>query len=174
MGRICTVNGCAREVRARDWCNMHWQRWYKSGDPSYSKIDRETQKGDEYRIWCHVKERCNNPNCKSWVRYGGRGIKVCAEWDSSFASFLKDMGRRPTAKHSIERINNSKGYQPGNCRWATAKEQCNNRRSNVLLTCNGRTQTVTEWAAERGINYFSLRSRIQRGWSTRRALGYES
>jgi hypothetical protein len=83
----------------------------------------------EYLVWAAMKRRCNNTKTKDYPGYGGRGIKVCKEWDS-FDQFIIDMGQRPTSKHSIDRINNDEGYSKDNCRWATAKEQANNTRRN--------------------------------------------
>lgn len=79
-----------------------------------------------YRIWAGMRKRCNDPNCKEYKNYGGRGISVCLRWDS-FLDFLSDMGNAPD-KLTLERINNDKGYYKANCRWATRKEQMANRR----------------------------------------------
>lgn len=93
----------------------------------------DTKKGattPEYTAWTNMRNRCSNPTCKDWKNYGGRGIRVCWRWQSQsgFVLFLADVGRRPSAKHSIDRINNDGHYEPGNCRWATKKEQQNNQR----------------------------------------------
>lgn len=81
----------------------------------------------EYRSWCHMKQRCLNPNSIRYERWGGRGIKICPQWLNSFETFYADVGERPSPIHSIDRINNDGNYEPGNVRWATHKEQRNNR-----------------------------------------------
>lgn len=82
----------------------------------------------EFKIWMGMIRRCTDRKMINYDRYGGRGIKVCDEWAESFANFYRDMGNRPSPKHSIDRINNEKGYSADNCRWATASEQAQNKR----------------------------------------------
>ncbi len=85
-------------------------------------------KSPEYRAWCLMITRCTNPNRAKWSEYGGRGITVCDRWRHSFENFLADMGRKPSPRHSLDRENNDGNYEPTNCRWATDKQQANNRR----------------------------------------------
>jgi hypothetical protein len=82
----------------------------------------------EYKVWTQMRQRCSNPKNKNFFHYGGRGISVCKRWDD-FSLFISDMGSRPSIIHSIERVNNSGNYEPSNCRWATMKEQCRNKRN---------------------------------------------
>lgn len=135
--------------------------------------ERNTTHGEryspEYDIWCSMKARCTNPNQVSWGIYGGRGITFCERW-VSFKNFLSDMGRRPYSGATIDRIDNSKGYRPDNCRWTDRTSQANNRRSNRFLTLDGKTQTISLWSKEYLIRDGCLRARIKRGWSTDRAL----
>jgi hypothetical protein len=90
--------------------------------------DGEHKSTAEYRIWCGMKRRCHNARSHAYKWYGERGIKVSERWRDDFSLFLTDMGRRPSDKHSIDRINNDGDYELGNCRWATATEQARNRR----------------------------------------------
>lgn len=121
-----------------------------------------------YSCWYSIIQRCTNPNTTHYNCYGGRGISVCERW-KKFENFLDDMGECPSGKQ-IDRINNDGNYEPGNCKWATRKEQCRNTRQNHLLTFNGETHCVTEWAEIKSISVGTLRSRVSRNWSIERAL----
>lgn len=124
----------------------------------------------EYACWRGIKERCANINNKGYYRYGGRGISICREWVSSFETFFRDMGPRPSPKHSIERINVNGNYEPGNTRWATAREQARNRRGNRHLVAFGRSQTLAAWSMETGISDQTISGRLKRGWPVEEAL----
>jgi len=106
--------------------------------------------------------RCRNQNDKDYPRYGGRGITVCERWNE-FANFLADMGECPKGM-TIDRAENAKGYEPGNCHWKTAKQQARNRRNNKLVTINGTTLTAAEWDEKSGFNRGTVARRVSRGW----------
>lgn len=122
----------------------------------------------EYNRWCNMRDRCNNPNNHAFADYGGRGITICEQWDD-VQTFLNDMGLCPEG-HSLERINNDAGYHPSNCKWATRKEQAQNKRNSQTLTHKGKTQCVAAWAEELGVNAHTIYSRIYRGWPAEQAL----
>ena len=123
----------------------------------------------EYRAWACMRTRCRNPNSQDYALYGGRGILVCERWNS-FAAFLEDMGLKPSPKHSIDRIDNDGNYTPGNCRWATPKEQANNQRRSRRVEFHGEQLSLPEWATRLGISRESLRDRLNNGWTVERAL----
>ncbi len=124
----------------------------------------------EYKIWRDMKRRCYTPTTRGYANYGGRGITICEEWRTSFHVFLRDMGPRPSAKHSIERTDNDGPYSPDNCRWATKQEQSRNTRRNIPLTLNGRTLLLCEWADELGLTSQTLTKRLSRGWPVHEVL----
>lgn len=123
-----------------------------------------------YRSWTSMRQRCLNPNATGYHRYGGRGIRVCDRWASSFEAFLADMGERPSLAHTLERIDNNAHYEPGNCRWATKTEQQRNRRVARLVTYNGETKTIHEWAKLKGLLWTTINQRLRYGWSVEEAL----
>lgn len=126
----------------------------------------------EYAIWCGIRRRCSNPTDSAWKNYGGRGIRVCSRWNESFEAFFADMGPRPSDNHSIDRFPDNNGdYEPGNCRWATAKEQARNTRRNYLVFHNGETKCVAEWAEQYRVKSCILYSRLIAGWPFEEAVG---
>ena len=125
-----------------------------------------------YRIWESMKQRCFDADSKNFIRYGGRGIKMCDEW-TDFDTFYKwSIENGYSDDLSIDRIDNNGNYEPSNCRWTHAKQQANNRRSSALVTYNGKTQTLHMWADELGIEYKKLWARIhQCKWPLEKAFG---
>lgn len=132
------------------------------------KGQRETP---EYKAWKSMKERCTNTKTPSFASYGGRGITVCSRWARSFKNFLADVGLRPSAKHTLDRFPDNNGnYEPGNVRWATRSEQARNRRSNRIITHEGKSLPLVEWAALTGIRRDTIAARLRRGWSVAKTL----
>lgn len=113
-----------------------------------------------YSSWKNMKRRCNSASVSMWERYGGRGIKYCDRWEL-FDNFLADMGERP-AGHSLDRIDPSGDYEPGNCRWATRDQQENNKTNSVIIEHDGRRMTIAQWSRMTGIAYKTLQNRYAR------------
>lgn len=116
-----------------------------------------------------MKNRCCNPNADQFPDYGGRGIVVCEHWLESFENFLADMGERPPGT-TIDRINCNGNYEPSNCRWATVKEQCRNKRKNHRLNWEGRDWALAELAERYNHQFNTLAQRLKKGWELERAL----
>lgn len=136
-------------------------------------IHGEAQKTPEYAAWRNLMKRCYNKNATGYSRYGGAGITVCKRWRlgdgnaSGYECFLADMGRRPSASHSVDRKKNTKGYTPSNCRWATRTEQNRNKRTNVFIEYAGKRYLITDlegmfgFAGRKGQN-ISARARLHK------------
>lgn len=115
-----------------------------------------------YKAWHEMRSRCQIPTHPAYPGYGGRGITVAPEWEE-YAVFARDIGPRPSAAHTIDRINNDEGYKPGNVRWATKVQQAQNRRSSRLITFKGETRCLKEWSEKLGFPYAALGARIRGG-----------
>jgi len=124
----------------------------------------------EYRAWQTMRLRCTNPRNPAWKDYGGRGITVCEAWLDDPTQFYRDMGKKPSPKHEIDRIDNDRGYEPNNCRWVPRIENCRNRRSSRVVEWRGESRTVAEWAASTRINSTTIIARLGMGWDVDRAL----
>ena len=122
----------------------------------------------EYHIWKTMRSRCNNPRNQRFQLYGARGIKVCERWNN-FGNFLHDMGLKPP-NLTLERKDNNGPYSPSNCIWATKKQQCRNKRNNVLLTLRDETLTVAEWTERLHFKPMVIFNRIRYGWTTEKIL----
>ena len=165
----CSVDGCSKngkvyKTRYGVLCNAHRLRITR-----YGRLDLQAPLSNyfERRAWANMNSRCNNPRTPGYHAYGGRGIQVRY---SSFDEFFADLGPRPSITHSVDRIDTNGHYEVGNCRWATRIEQCNNVRTNVVLTMNGLSMTISEWARRSGIKINTLQYRLRRGWELERAL----
>lgn len=125
-------------------------------------------KSGAYKSWVAMQGRCRNKNNAKYPTYGGVGIVVCEAW-SRFEAFLSDMGDRPE-NMTIDRIDGSLGYSPGNCKWSTKSEQQNNLKTNSMHSCDGVSKTIAQWSEYSGIPYNRLYGRLRMGWTMDRAI----
>lgn len=123
------------------------------------------KRSSEYMAWLNMIKRCTSPINVAYMNYGGRGILICEEWLNSFEAFLTDMGKKPSSKHSLDRIDNNGNYEAINCRWAVKKTQARNQRSNVFITHDGLTLCLAEWAEKLSIKNSVFWARLNSGWS---------
>ena len=121
-----------------------------------------------YTAWSNMLRRCSNKKARDYKNYGGRGVSVCERW-KTYANFLADMGDKPSNDLSLDRIDNSGNYEPGNCRWATVATQIRNRRRTRIIECFGQSLTLKEWADRLGISNATLLERLEK-WPLERAL----
>jgi hypothetical protein len=138
----------------------------KHGQSAYPNKGQSTK---EYNTWALMLRRCNKKNSRSYDIYGERGIKVCDEW-SNFKNFFRDMGKAPSPKHSLDRIDVNGNYCPENCRWADAKTQRRNQRNPKLIECRGQKKMPIEWSEISGVSNRAIYARIKRGWSVENAI----
>lgn len=123
-----------------------------------------------YYTWQAMKRRCYYEKDKRFKDYGGRGIKICDRWVTSFENFLEDMGKPSDFDMSIDRINTDGNYEPSNCRWVTMHDQASNKRTNRNINAFGKTQTLNAWAEETGIKRETIAYRLNAGWEAEKAL----
>lgn len=138
-----TSCGCVHDLKTKERMTKHGQKQTRL-----------------YNIWCSMKERCNNPNSQAYKDYGGRGISICKDWQDDYMNFYNwSINNGYDKKLTIDRIDVNGNYEPLNCRWATTDEQCNNRRNNIKITYNGKTQTLFQWCEEYGLEYRMILAR---------------
>lgn len=169
-GRHFTTDHCTIVANGVQSCGCMKPALASTKLTTHGEASRRTP---EYRTWNAMKTRCFNERDKDFVRYGAKGITVCDRWlgENGFEAFLSDMGRRPSARHSIDRFPNQGGnYEPGNCRWATSEEQARNRRDNRLLSHNGKTEPVSQWSDDTSLPQAVITGRLKRGWTVAQAL----
>lgn len=135
-----------------------------------SVVTHGDSNSSEYRTWDAMKRRCYQPKTKHFEHYGGRGITVCDRWRDSYSNFLADMGRRPSKRHSLDRIDNDGNYELSNCRWTLQKIQIRNRSNAVTFLWNGKRYSQKELSDISGVPFGTLRSRIARGWPLEKAM----
>lgn len=147
--------GCYRSEKLAKRCKKHGHR--------YERI---------YRIWCGMKRRCYNAHEINYKLYGLRGITVCDEWLCDFGEFYNwSMSNGYEDSLTIDRIDSNKGYEPSNCHWTTRTHQNNNRRNNVVITYKDKSQTLSQWVDELGLDYKKTRDRLKKlHWSAERAF----
>lgn len=138
---------------------------YKHGKASHIR-----PRGAVYKIWDGIKDRCRNRNSPVWQWYGGKGIDIYEPWALDYELFEKDVGPRPSKKHSLDRIDGKRGYEPGNVRWATGVEQARNRSNNRLTEVGGKLVPLKAACEIHKMPYKTVKSRIQKGWDIYCAL----
>lgn len=123
-----------------------------------------------YNIWRSMRQRCSNPNCINYHNYGGKGIKVCDEWNKFEIFYEWAMANGYTEELTIDRIDVNGNYEPSNCKWSSYKEQANNKTNNRQIEFNGESHTLGEWSAIKGIKLATIWNRLKCGWSVEEAL----
>jgi hypothetical protein len=154
-GKDCVVSTSNLNKRGTVSCGCYRRR--SLGHSSHAN------EAPEFATWGAMLDRCRNPNNKNYIRYGGRGISVCERWET-YVNFFADVGPRPSAGHSLDRIDVDGNYEPGNVRWATASQQQRNKRNSVMVPYQGKMMHVYDVAEIVGLHPAMITSRYQRGW----------
>ncbi len=161
-GKTITTNGWSLRNGATKSCGCLRRTAVTTHGLSHTRL---------YCIWTSMKNRCYDPNMRFYKDYGGRGIVVCDEWRKNFIAFYNwAMSHGYREDLTLDRIDNDGPYSPENCRWATRKEQANNRRGGTKVTLHGQTRSILEWCGFFKIEYHVVRMRINSGWPIERAL----
>jgi len=158
-GNVSYVTTCNLKTENTTSCGCFLREQQRRGSTKHGM--RHTR---VYSLWLLMKDRCNNPNGNEYKNYGGRGIRVCDEWAKDFMAFFNDMGH-PHSFESIERIDVNGNYEKANCKWLLKSLQGRNKTKNRLLTHGGITRCLADWSDITGIAYWTLHSRLRRGWS---------
>lgn len=163
---------CGNEKMINIW-NVEYEK-VKSCGCLFRECPNHTKHGGKgtrlYKIWKSMRERCSTPSQNRYKNYGGRGIKVCEEWDDFNVFREWALSHGYSDELTVDRIDVNGNYEPLNCRWITPKEQANNKTNNRYITFNGITKTMTQWAEEKGMKASTLWARLDNGWSIERAL----
>jgi len=152
-----------------DKTKKNYNRVYMANNRETLREYRRKHYTGIYGSWYAMKQRCGNPNNKSYHNYGGRGISYPLQWET-FEGFKMDMGHSYKSGLTLERIDNNSSYSLDNCRWATKKEQANNMRRNHIIVYKGESKTLSQWAEHLGLKPHTLLFRSLRGWTVERML----
>jgi hypothetical protein len=164
-GNYVSVVGYSLEGNNTTSCGCYWKE--KQKDRNFKHGQAVTcQKTKVYAAWRSIINRCYNETFYYYKNYGGRGITIAQEWRNDFISFYAHVGDPPSNKHSIDRIDNDKGYIPGNLRWATASQQSKNRSNTIILEFNGIKRCISEWARVINVKQQCIYYRYKKGWCT--------
>lgn len=162
-GNICTVPGVILRRRSKKSCGC---KWMEPGNKTHGMTGTTL-----FTRWINMRSRCNNPKNKRYNRYGGRGIKICDEWENDFSAFYNwAINNGYEESLTLDRIDNDLGYFPDNCRWVDKKTQANNRSTNKMYTINGETKTLAEWCEQYDMPYYLVISRLRKNISIEESL----
>jgi hypothetical protein len=184
MTSSCLVMKCSKQAWSRGYCNAHYKRYRRYGDPEYKPVVTDYSGVDTslYHVWCAMKNRCYLPTTKSYKNYGGRGIGVCQAWRDSYINFITDMGSRPSKGMTLDRVDNNAGYTCGHCddciahgwhanvRWATRLQQSHNSSAVHWIEHDGKRLTISDWTRLKKLTPGTISWRLAAGWTVEQAI----